>query len=246
MSQANAFFYRILVYLSLKTGILPLLLNIETATKNCSVSLSDTEKILAIKELNDGNYSHSEKLHLFITEVLQIANKTLKDIDAIAVSKGPGSYTGLRIGVSAAKGLCFALDKPLLSVATLASLANSITVEEGAHIIPLLDARRMEVYSAVFDSHYRQVREIKAEVIEASSFSAVLDKGKAYFLGDGAEKCKNIIQHKNAVFLEGYFPSAAQMPILSYAKYKKNDIEDVAYFEPFYLKDFLVTKPKKR
>ncbi|MCF6348094.1 MAG: tRNA (adenosine(37)-N6)-threonylcarbamoyltransferase complex dimerization subunit type 1 TsaB [Flavobacteriaceae bacterium] len=222
-----------------------LILNIETATKNCSVSLADNGKLLAVKELNDRNYSHSENLHVFIEEVLKSANRSIAEIDAIAVSKGPGSYTGLRIGVSTAKGLCFSLDKPLISISTLASLANSISVENDAVIVPLLDARRMEVYSAIFDNQYNQIREVRAEIIDPNSFSEFLNKGKVYFLGDGADKCKDIIKHKNAIFLDDYFPSAKQMTKLSCVKYKKNDIEDVAYFEPFYLKDFLVTKSKK-
>ncbi len=222
-----------------------LILNIETATKNCSVSLSYKGALLAVKELNDGNYSHSENVHVFVEDVLKSANRSIKNIDAIAVSKGPGSYTGLRIGVSTAKGLCFSLDKPLISISTLASLANSIKVKNNGIIIPLLDARRMEVYSAVFDSQYNKIREVKAEVIDATSFSVFLEKGEVYFLGDGANKCKDIIKHKNAIFLDGYFPSAKQMAALSYAKYKISDTEDVAYFEPFYLKDFLITKSKK-
>ncbi len=239
------FFYRIQCIFTIKILILSLILNIETATKNCSVSLSNNGELLILKELNDGNYSHSENLHVFIEEVLKSANKLFSDIDAIAVSKGPGSYTGLRIGVSAAKGLCLSLDKPLISVSTLASLTNTISVKNDAVIIPLIDARRMEVYSAVFDSDYNQIREVKAEIIDSNSFSLYLSKGKAYFLGDGADKCKSIINHKNAIFLNDYFPSAKQMAKLSYVKYKKNDIEDVAYFEPFYLKDFLVTQSKK-
>ncbi len=223
-----------------------LILNIETATKNCSVSLSNKEEILAIKELNDGNYSHSENLHVFIESILNSVDKSMSDIDAVAVSKGPGSYTGLRIGVSAAKGLCFSLEIPLISVSTLASLSHSITVEKDAFIVPLLDARRMEVYSAIFDSQYHQIREVKAEVIESTSFKEFLEMGKVYFLGDGAEKCKEFIKHNNAIFLDEYFPSAKQMAVLSYTKYKKNDIEDVAYFEPFYLKDFLITTSKNK
>ena len=225
--------------------LLPLILNIETATKNCSVSLSSNNEILVAKELNDGNYSHSENLHVFIDDILKSAKKSFGEVDAIAVSKGPGSYTGLRIGVSTAKGLCFSLDKPLISIGTLASLAHSITIEKNAIIIPLLDARRMEVYSAVFDNTYNQIREVKAEIIEATSFLAFLDKKKVYFLGDGAEKCKDTIKHKNAIFLEGYFPSAKEMATLSYKKFINNEFEDVAYFEPFYLKDFLITVSKK-
>ncbi|MDY7396238.1 tRNA (adenosine(37)-N6)-threonylcarbamoyltransferase complex dimerization subunit type 1 TsaB [Aureibaculum sp. 2210JD6-5] len=223
-----------------------LILNIETTTKNCSVSLAEKGVLLTLEELNDGNYSHGEQLHLFIQKVLKDAQKYIKDIDAVAISKGPGSYTGLRIGVSTAKGLCFSLDKPLISISTLTSLANAISTDGNSVIVPLLDARRMEVYSAVFDNNLNQVRETKAEIISENSFSEYLSKGKVYFLGDGTEKCKSVIKVDNANFLDGYYPSARQMAKLSYNKYKKNDIEDVAYFEPFYLKDFMVTTPKNQ
>ncbi|WP_417800299.1 tRNA (adenosine(37)-N6)-threonylcarbamoyltransferase complex dimerization subunit type 1 TsaB [Tenacibaculum sp.] len=221
------------------------ILHIETATKNCSVSVAAKGELLAIQELNDGNYSHAEKLHPFIQQVIQEAKLSFNDIDAVAVSKGPGSYTGLRIGVSAAKGLCFAFDKPLIAIETLQSLAHKVSMEEGV-IIPMLDARRMEVYAAVYNSKHERVRDIKAEIIDENSFQEYLLKGKVYFLGDGAEKCKEVITHENAVFIDGEFPSAKEMVQLSFDKYKKNDIEDVAYFEPFYLKDFVVTPEKKR
>jgi tRNA threonylcarbamoyladenosine biosynthesis protein TsaB len=224
---------------------LALILNIETATKNCSVSIAKNGKVIAIKELNNGNYSHAEVLHPFIVDVLSEAKITSQEVDAVAVSKGPGSYTGLRIGVSAAKGLCFAFDKPLISIETLASLANAIDVTNGV-VVPMLDARRMEVYAAVFDENYQQIREIKAEIIDKNSFMDYLEAGKVYFLGDGAHKCKEIITHKNAVFIDNKFPSAKQMASLSFSKYKKNDIEDVAYFEPFYLKDFVAIPEKKK
>ena len=222
-----------------------IILNIETATKNCSVSVSKDGNLIAFKELNDDNYSHGENLHVFIDTVMKEANISLRSIDAVAVSKGPGSYTGLRIGVSAAKGLCFSLEKPLISINTLASLARAIKVDENEHIIPLLDARRMEVYSAVFDDKYTQIRETQAEVIDTHSFNEYLTQGKVYFLGDGAEKCKEIIKHENAIFLDGYFPSAKQMTTVSFEKQQQHDFENVAYFEPFYLKDFLITPPKK-
>ncbi|UMB59244.1 tRNA (adenosine(37)-N6)-threonylcarbamoyltransferase complex dimerization subunit type 1 TsaB [Lutibacter sp. A80] len=220
------------------------LLNIETATKNCSVSLAKDGKTIALKELNDGGYSHAEKLHEFIKAVIDEAKISLSDLNAIAVSKGPGSYTGLRIGVSAAKGLCFALNIPLISINTLQSLAQSIPTDKG-YVIPLLDARRMEVYSAVYKQN-NNVRSVQAEIIDETSFNEYLSKDTVYFLGDGAEKCKNSILHKNANFIDNKFPSANEMSALSYIKYKKNDIEDVAYFEPFYLKDFVVTTAKKR
>ena len=195
--------------------------------------------------MNNGNYSHAEVLHTFILEVLNEASISIHDIDAIAVSKGPGSYTGLRIGVSAAKGLSFSLNKPLVSIDTLTSLSYSIAINEGL-IVPMLDARRMEVYSAIFNHNNEQIREIKAEIIETTSFVDYLQTNTVYFLGDGAQKCKDIITHKNAVFVDGKFPSAREMAELSFRKYKKNELEDVAYFEPFYLKDFIVVPEKKK
>ena len=222
-----------------------LILNIETATKNCSVSLADGKNQLQIKEVNDGSYSHGEMLHVYIDEIIKKANKNLADLDAVAVSKGPGSYTGLRIGVSAAKGLCYSLDVPLISVSTLASLASTLKVEKDALIIPLLDARRMEVYSSVYDNNCHQIRDIKAEIITENSFATYLEKGKVYFLGDGADKCKETIIHKNAVFLDDHFPSAKEMVYFSTQKFENKDFEDVAYFEPFYLKDFIAIKSKK-
>lgn len=221
-----------------------MILNIETATKNCSVSISKEGKIIALKELNDGNYSHAEKLHELIGQVVLEAKVSLSDLKAIAVSKGPGSYTGLRIGVSAAKGLSFALDIPLISANTLQSLALSVSIDKG-YKIPLLDARRMEVYSQVFNEKTEKIREVYAEIITPESFSEYLNDQKVYFFGDGAEKCKAIITNENALFIDGKFPSAKEMSVISYEKYLKNDFEDVAYFEPFYLKEFLGAIPKK-
>ena len=221
------------------------ILNIETSTKNCSVSIADTGKIIAIKELNNGNYSHAEVLHPFIEDILKEGNISRDEIDAIAVSKGPGSYTGLRIGVSAAKGLSFALNIPLIAIDTLTSLSYAISIDKGL-IVPMLDARRMEVYAAIFDKEHQKIREIRAEIIDENSFSDELEKGIVYFLGDGAHKCKETIAHKNAIFVDDKFPSSKEMAVLSYEKYKKNDIEDVAYFEPFYLKDFIVIPEKKK
>ena len=210
-----------ITYICIKIYKLAIILNIETATKNCSVSLARNGEVIAIKELNNGNYSHAEVLHPFIVDILKEANLNSNEIDAVAVSKGPGSYTGLRIGVSAAKGLCFAFGKPLIALKTLASLANAISIDAG-FIVPMIDARRMEVYAAVFDENCKEVREIKAEIIDANSFSDYLETNKVYFLGDGAAKCKEIITHKNAIFIDNKFPSSREMAILSYNKYKKN------------------------
>ena len=217
------------------------ILNIETATTNCSVSLSKEGETLVLKEDYNTNYSHAESLHVFIEYVVKKANIQLAEIDAIAVSKGPGSYTGLRIGVSAAKGLCFSLDIPLISIDTLESLAHQVEVESGL-IIPLLDARRMEVYSAIFDNKHQNIRPIEAEIITETSFYDYLKTSKVYFIGDGVEKIKTIINHPNAIFMDGKLPSAKNMSVLASDKYKKSDFEDVAYFEPFYLKDFIGLK----
>lgn len=222
-----------------------IIINIETATKNCSVSVAKNGKTIVIKELNNGNYSHAEVLHPFIVDILKEANLTSKDVDAVAVSKGPGSYTGLRIGVSAAKGLCFAYDKPLISIDTLTSLSHSISIEKGM-IIPMIDARRMEVYAAIYNESHLQISEIKAEIIDKTSYAEYLENNKVYFLGDGSHKCKDIITHKNAIFVDDKFPSAREMAQLSFDKYKISDIENVAYFEPFYLKDFVVIPEKKK
>ena len=221
-----------------------LILNLETSTTNCSVSLSKDEEILVLKEDNNSGYSHAEKLHLFIKEVIETSGYSKHDIDAIAISKGPGSYTGLRIGVSTAKGLCFALNKPLIAVSTLEALAHQACIKEG-FIVPMLDARRMEVYSAVFDADYKQIRTIKAEVLDETSFLSELNQQKVYFIGNGVEKTKKILSHKNAFFIENKLPSANTMSRIATTKFKKSDFKDVAYFEPYYLKDFVALKPKK-
>ena len=222
-----------------------LILNIETTTTNCSVSLSYEGEILVLKEDNNANYSHAEWLHVFIEDIIASSNYQLKDIDAVAVSKGPGSYTGLRIGVSAAKGLCFALDKPLISISTLEALAHQVSATEGV-IIPMLDARRMEVYSAIFDSSYKEIRKIEAQILDETSFVSYLEKGLVYFVGNGVEKTKTLLTSANAVFVDDKLPSAREMGAIAEIKYKKNDIEDVAYFEPYYLKDFVALKPKSK
>lgn len=219
-----------------------LILNIETATKNCSVALSKQGKTLAIRELSEQNFSHAEKLHVFIEELLLETNITFKDVKAVAVSQGPGSYTGLRIGVSAAKGLCYALSIPLIAVDTLEILARKIQISSGI-ILPMIDARRLEVYSAFFDSNYAKIRETKAEIIDEISFregSEIL-----HLIGDGAMKFKEILTNEKYKFYpEIQFPSAKEMSLISYQKFQSNQFEDVAYFEPFYLKDFLLITKK--
>ncbi len=222
-----------------------LILNIETTTKNCSVSLAENGKLLALKELNEGSYSHAEHLHSFIDLVLKKANKNYTDLSAIAVSKGPGSYTGLRIGVSAAKGFSFSLDIPLISIDTLEGLAHSVLANE-AVIIPILDARRMEVYQAVFNTNFEQIEKTKAQVVVENTYDSYLKSSKVFFVGDAVAKVKTIITHANAVFVENTYPSAKEMVSLSYKKFKEDDFEDVAYFEPYYLKDFIAVKSTKK
>jgi len=219
-----------------------IILCIETATTNCSVALSINGSVVALKEDNAKQYSHAERLHVFIEEVLLKAQIDKCQLDAIAVSKGPGSYTGLRIGVSTAKGLAFALSIPLISISTLKSLALQVKNKEGL-IIPMLDARRMEVYAEVFSSENNLIRNVKAEILTEDSFSEYLEKGKVWFVGSGAEKFEVICTHRNANFLKEKLPSANEMTQLAESKFKISDIEDVAYFEPYYLKNFIVLKP---
>jgi len=221
-----------------------ILLHIETSTKNCSVAVSRDGDLVACKEHNSGGYSHAEMLHPFITDVLQEAKISLQQIDAVSVSKGPGSYTGLRIGVSAVKGLCFSLDIPMLSVSSLEIQARAVNLEEG-FVVPVIDARRMEVYSSVFDANHTLVRETQAEIIDSNSFKEYYNKHKVVVIGDGAAKCKEVINHSNVEFLESY-PSAKNMIKIAHRKYVNKDFENVAYFEPFYLKDFIATKEKKK
>lgn len=214
------------------------ILNIETATKNCSVSLARNGEIILWKEIAEEGYSHAEKLHVFIEEIIKESQLNIKDLTAVAVSKGPGSYTGLRIGVSTAKGLCYALGIPLISVDTLAVLAQAVTQNNGL-IVPMIDARRMEVYSAVFDQNHQKIKDVQAEILTEKSYSDVTET--IYIVGDCQEKCQTVLTRSNFVFLpEIIFPSAQEMSALSYAKFEQKDFEDVAYFEPFYLKDFML------
>ena len=185
------------------------ILNIETATKNCSVALAKDGKTIVCKEIAEEGYSHAERLHVFIEEIIKKTGITLNDLSAIAVSQGPGSYTGLRIGVTAAKGLCYALDIPLIAVDTLQALASQVAISNGL-IIPMIDARRMEVYSAVFAPNLERKREVLAEIITENSFENLQET--LYFVGDCAEKCKSVLTKENYIFLdEIVYPSAKEM-----------------------------------
>ena len=217
------------------------ILNIESSTTNCSISLSFKGKVISLKENNEEKYSHSTNLHSFINDVLKKSNVSSQKLSAIAVSKGPGSYTGLRIGVAAAKGLCFALDIPLISISTLLILAKQIKFKKEGLIIPVMDARRNEVYSAVYDSSYNKVRKVMPEVINEDSFGKLVSKNKLFFIGNGQEKCNRLIKKNlNLIFSSNItFPSANEMASLSFEKFTNSKFENIAYFEPDYLKNFM-------
>ena len=224
------------------------ILNIETATAVCSVALAVDGKVVAIEESHTKN-SHAELITLFCEAVVKETGITFQDLDAVAVSKGPGSYTGLRIGVSTAKGYCFAIDKPLISVGTLEAMAAGMITNESNPkdflYCPMIDARRMEVYAAFFDSELNEIKATEAVIVDEHSFGELLSSNKIIFAGDGAPKCKEVLSHQpNAFFEEGFNPSAAFMAKLSEKKFKQKDFEDVAYFEPFYLKDFVAGIPR--
>ncbi len=227
---------------------MPNILCIETATTICSVAMISNSGSVMEKKSSEKN-AHSAIVTLFIEDVLKDAGLDYTDIDAVAVSKGPGSYTGLRIGVSTAKGLCYALDIPLISVNTLQSMANGLigkdsNIDRDALLCPMIDARRMEVYSAIYNINGEEIRETKAEIIDENSFADYLANNKMIFFGDGAVKCSEIITHPNAVFINEIHPSAANMAFIADMKFQKKQFEDVAYFEPFYLKEFIAGIPK--
>nr|WP_199081453.1 tRNA (adenosine(37)-N6)-threonylcarbamoyltransferase complex dimerization subunit type 1 TsaB [Pedobacter sp. ASV19] len=224
------------------------ILQIETATQTCSVALSVDGETIALKEETAQNI-HAGSLTLFIEEVMKQASVEYSELDAIAVSKGPGSYTGLRIGVSTAKGLCFALDKPLIALDTLKVMANGFTEanpEDKGLVCAMIDARRMEVYTAIFDHSLNTISQTEAKIIDGTSFAEELLQHKMTFIGDGALKCKDILKNDHALFLDRNFNSAAHLSKLAEQAYQDGDFEDVAYFEPHYLKDFVLTQPKKK
>jgi tRNA threonylcarbamoyladenosine biosynthesis protein TsaB len=223
------------------------ILNIETSTTVCSIAIGVDGETVSVHEINDG-YSHAEEIEGLIEKSLKESKLTFKDLDAISVSKGPGSYTGLRIGVSLAKGLCFGLEIPLISVPTLEAMAFHPKVLENrtALRVPMLDARRMEVYSCVLSASNQVVSETEAVVIDENSYHTFLRNNEVLFFGPGMEKCKEQLAiHNGARFQDEVLPSAKQMVMISDEKFNAKQFEDVAYFEPFYLKDFVAGKPKK-
>ena len=211
---------------------------IETASKSCSVALAKYGHLVAVIEEVSEQYSHSEQLTVFIEQLLQQEGLKLSDLDAIAVGSGPGSYTGLRIGISTAKGLCYASDVPLIAISTLDTMAQAMKYKyPEAKLCPMLDARRMEVYCALYSKS--QASPVVAKIIDQDSFAEELAQGPLLFFGDGADKCKYVLTHTNAHFELGVYPSATNMIPLAQDKFQNQDFEDVAYFEPFYLKDFV-------
>ncbi len=231
-----------------------LFLLLESSTEVCSVALSSDEKLIDnIENLNGLN--HSELLTVYIEELLKRNKIQISDIDAFVVSKGPGSYTGLRIGISAVKGLSYAAGKPIVGISTLDAMADYLSkypeefqlkTDDKTLICPMIDARRMEVYTALYNKSGEQIESISAKIIENSSFEKQLKENKIIYIGNGAQKCKDQITSKNALFNEPFKASARFMIPLAYKKFKNNDFEDVAYFEPYYLKDFVATIPKNK
>jgi len=225
------------------------ILNLETSTTVCSVSVTRDGKLLSFRDQLDAK-SHATQLIPFITEVLKESGLKPQDLSAIAVSKGPGSYTGLRIGVSTAKGLAYALNVPLIAIDTLLNMASGfldthpeLKTSGNTFFCPMIDARRMEVYSSVYSTDLREFREIKAEIIDTESFADLFNGNIVHFFGDGAMKCRAIIQNDSAIFYEDFHPSAKFMAAIAHKKFNTGMFEDLAYFEPFYLKDFVATVP---
>lgn len=223
------------------------ILNIETSTDVCSVAVSQ-DGICIFNEDNKGP-NHAVSLGVFVDEALAyIDNRDIK-LDAVAVSCGPGSYTGLRIGVSMAKGICYGRGVKLISVPTLELLAVPVLlehdIEEGSLLCPMLDARRMEVYSGIYDRALKEVRQVQADIVDGNTYSSYLDKSKMYFFGNGACKCMDMINNPNAMLIKGIKPLARYMFPLAEKRMAEERFEDVAYFVPFYLKDFVAKTPKK-
>lgn len=225
------------------------ILNIETSTDVCSVAISDNGQVIFNKEDHSGP-NHAVKLGVYVDEALSFIDAHGISLEAVAVSCGPGSYTGLRIGVSMAKGICYGRDVKLISIPTLKLMAVPVLLgehpaEEDALIVPMLDARRMEVYAKVMDRALKEVRPIQADIVDAETYKEYLDRGTVYFFGNGAEKCMEVINHPNARLVKGIEPLAKNMAPLAEKRFVEGKFEDVAYFVPFYLKDFVAKMPKK-
>ncbi len=227
---------------------MPTLLHIETSTNVCSVCLSENGKIL-IEEFDIQGQNHSKVAALFAKNVLDFAKQQHKNIDAIVVSAGPGSYTGLRIGISLAKGLCFGLSVPLIAINTLQIMANHYIQQQAltnnSIVCPMIDARRMEVYAAIYNASGEEVLATAPMIITENTFST-FDNNPIHLIGNGATKCKEVIKHNNIVFNDEVYPLASNMIALAETAYEKQNFENMAYFEPLYLKEFMVSTPKNK
>lgn len=215
-----------------------MILSIETSTTVCSAALHEAGKLISF-EITHAPNSAASQLAVMIDKVL-----TGKKIDAVAVSSGPGSYTGLRIGVATAKGICYALNIPLIAINSLELLASQVNNPNKSLLCPMIDARRMEVYTTLLDHDLREIEPVSARVIDGAAYSEALDKNKILFFGNGSEKCRETITHPNAKFVEGIFPSARSMGKLAFSRFAEKKFENTADFEPLYLKDFIAKKPK--
>ncbi|KPH11805.1 tRNA (adenosine(37)-N6)-threonylcarbamoyltransferase complex dimerization subunit type 1 TsaB [Chryseobacterium sp. ERMR1:04] len=221
------------------------ILYLETSSKNCSVAISDNGKLLCVSEEVSDNYKQSESLHTFVEWALEGAGISIKEIQAVSLGKGPGSYTGLRIGASSAKGFCYGLKIPLIAVNSLETMIEPFLAQNYDYIIPMVDARRMEVYTAVYDGETgKELSQTEAKILDETSFEEFKDK-KVLFVGDGAKKAQEILQLPNAEFNESIYPSAQYLVKKTLEKIENKEFEDIAYFEPFYLKDFHGVKKKK-
>lgn len=221
------------------------ILYLETSSKNCSVAISDHEKLLCLCEEVSENYKQSESLHTFVEWALEGAGISMKDIEAVSLGKGPGSYTGLRIGAASAKGFCYGLKVPLVAVNSMESMIEPFLGHNYDYIVPLIDARRMEVYTAVYDGITgKEISATEAKILDETSFEEFRDK-KVIFVGDGAQKAKEILNLPDAEFREDIYPSAQYLIRKTLEKIDQKELEDIAYFEPFYLKDFHGVKKKK-
>lgn len=224
------------------------ILEIETSTNVCSIALSEENSCLFSK-VNKEGLNHAILLSKYVQEALQVLKARNKKLSAVAVSSGPGSYTGLRIGVATAKGLCYGLNIPLISINTLEILTIPvlrIIKEENALFCPMIDARRMEVYTAFYNAHLEIIRPISSDIINNDSYKKILEKNPVYFFGNGMNKCKEYLQHSNAHFIENILPLATSMIPLSLKAYQEKQFENTAYFEPFYLKEFQIAHSKKK
>lgn len=222
------------------------ILYLETSSKNCSVAISDNENLLCVAEEVSENYKQSESLHTFVEWALEGAEISLKDIEAVCLGKGPGSYTGLRIGAASAKGFCYGLKIPLIAVNSMESMIEPFLGQNYDYIITLVDARRMEVYTAVYDGTTgKELSQTEAKILDETSFEEFKDK-KVIFVGDGAKKAKDILQLSEAEFRDDIYPSAKFLVRKTLEKIEKKEFEDIAYFEPFYLKDFHGVKKKQK